>query len=271
MLLELLPFVFMMLVTGVVAGVIAGLLGVGGGIVIVPVLDTALSVYGVDPAIRMHVAVATSLACIVLTSIASAKAHHARQAIDLQVVKFWAPAIVVGAIVGSLIASQIDGTMLSIIFGIVAILAALKMASPYNDIILMDDVPKGIFTPIAPFLIGSLSSMMGIGGGTFTVPILTFMNKPIHQAVATAALFGLFISIPGTLGFVISGLADPRLPPGSIGYLNIIGFMLISPVSLCFAPLGVKLAHQMNKRQLSIVFGSFLLIVGCRMIYRAIA
>lgn len=259
----------MMLATGMIAGVIAGLLGVGGGIVIVPVLDTALSLYGTDSAIRMHIAVATSLTCIILTSIASAKAHHAKQAVDRAVVKLWGLAIAIGAIVGAIIASQVDGTILSIIFGVVAILAALKMISPYNDIVLMNDVPKGTLAPVTPLMIGTLSSMMGIGGGTFSVPILTLMNKPIHRAVGTAALFGLFISIPGALGFVLSGFGDPRLPPGSIGYVNLIGFMLISPVSIWFAPIGVKLAHQMTKKQLSLVFGGFLLVVGCRMIYRA--
>ncbi len=268
--LDLLPLVGMMLATGVVAGILAGLLGVGGGIVIVPVLDTALGFYGVDSAIRMHVAIATSLACIVLTSISSAKAHHAKGSVDLGLVKRWGPFIFVGSLLGTVAAAYIDSMTLSAVFGGVALIVALKMLLPLGDVTLRDDVPRGVMLAFPPTMIGGLSSMMGIGGGTLSVPVLTLLNQPIHKAVGTAALFGLFISVPGTLGFIFSGLNDARTPAGSLGYVNLIGFALISPVTVWCAPIGAKIAHKLSKDQLSKVFGAFLLIVSARMLYRVL-
>ncbi len=270
MLLAILPFVVMMIVTGAVAGILAGLLGVGGGIVIVPVLDFALGVYGVDNSIRLHIAVATSLACIILTSISSTKAHHAKGAVDFNLIKVWGPAILVGAFLGAIAASYVESQVLSLLFATVALMVAIKMTLPLDHISLTNDLPKGFTAPIAPFVIGGLSSMIGIGGGTLSVPTLTLMNQPIHRAVGTAALFGLFISLPGAIGFIISGIGDPRLPLGNFGYVNLIGFALISPMTVLMAPLGAKIAHNLNKRQLSLIFGSFLFIVATRMIYRTL-
>lgn len=265
---NVLPLVAIMIATGVVAGILAGLLGVGGGIVIVPVLDTALGFYGVDNEIRMHIAVATSLACIVLTSISSSKAHHAKGSVDFSLVKVWGPAVFVGSLIGSFAASYVDSQVLSGIFGIVALIVALKMLLPMDDVNFSNDVPKGVAAPFPPVVIGGLSSMMGIGGGTLSVPVLTLMNQPIHKAVGTAAIFGLLISLPGALGYVVSGINDPRLPTGSLGYVNLIGFALISPITVWFAPVGAKIAHKLDKRKLSMLFGGFLLIVAARMIFR---
>lgn len=265
---NVLPLAGMMIATGIVAGVLAGLLGVGGGIVIVPVLDTALGLYGVDSEIRMHIAVATSLACIILTSISSSRAHHAKGSVDFSLVKVWGPAVFVGSLIGSFAASYVDSQVLSGIFGIVAFIVALKMLLPMDDVNISQDVPRGIVAPVPPVVIGGLSSMMGIGGGTLSVPVLTLMNQPIHKAVGTAAIFGLLISLPGALGYVISGIGDPRLPAGSFGYVNLIGFALISPITVLFAPIGAKIAHKLDKRKLSMLFGGFLLIVATRMIFR---
>lgn len=265
---NVLPLVGMMIATGVVAGLLAGLLGVGGGIVIVPVLDTALGIYGVDSEIRMHIAVATSLACIILTSVSSSRAHHAKGSVDFSLVKVWGPAVFLGSLIGSYAASYVDSQVLSGIFGIIALIVALKMLLPLDDVNLSKDVPRGIVAPVPPLVIGSLSSMMGIGGGTLSVPVLTLMNQPIHKAVGTSAIFGLLISLPGALGYVVTGIADPRLPVGSLGYVNLIGFALISPITVLFAPIGAKIAHKLDKRKLSMIFGGFLLIVAARMIFR---
>ena len=270
-LMELAPLALAMLLTGAVGGILAGLLGVGGGIVIVPVLDTALGMQGVDPAIRMHVAVATSLATIIPTSISSSRAHRAKGAVDLPLVKFWGPYIFCGALVGSLLAAEVDSTALAMVFGLVALLVALKMMFVKADFHLTRQVPRGAVGPLSPLCIGSLSSMMGIGGGTLSVPVMTLMNQPIHKAVGTAAVFGFLISLPGALGFVVTGWGDARLPPGSLGYVNLIGFALISPVTVMTAPLGAKLAHRLSTRQLSLAFGAFLLIVSVRMLMRAVA
>jgi uncharacterized membrane protein YfcA len=259
-----------MLGTGIVGGILAGLLGVGGGIVIVPVLETVLGLLGVPVEIRMHVAVATSLAVIIPTSISSARAHAGRDSVDFELVKRWAPFILFGAISGIMIASHVNGVVLSAVFGIVALLVAVKMAMPLDDVTLTSSVPRGIATGIIPAAVGTVSTMMGIGGGTLSVPALTLMNTPIHRAVGTSALFGLLISIPGAIGFAISGWSNELLPAGSVGFVNLIGFAVIAPATVIAAPLGAKIAHALSRRNLSLLFGLFLLLVSARMIYRAL-
>lgn len=259
-----------MLITGGLGGILAGLLGIGGGLVIVPVMEAALSFLGIDEAIRMHVAVATSLATIIPTSIASSRAHHRRKAVDIALVRRWAWFVLAGALVGTLIASSVDGSVLAAVFALVTLLVAVKMMLPLEGRTISAEVPRGTLIPAIPTGIGAVSSMMGIGGGTLSVAALTLFNQPIHRAVGTAALFGLVISIPGTVGFMITGFNDLRLPPGSVGYVNLIGFALISPMTFLAAPMGAAIAHRMSRRRLSLLFGLFLLFVSARMFYRAI-
>lgn len=258
-----------MLGTGVIGGILAGLLGVGGGIVVVPVLELVLGMLGVPVEVRMHIAVGTSLAVIIPTSISSARAHHARGAVDADLAKRWAVFIFTGAILGTVIASQVGGVVLSVVFGVVALLVAIKMAMPLDEKTLADEVPGGLVTGLIPTTIGTVSTMMGIGGGSLTVPALTLMSTPIHRAVGTSALFGLLISIPGAIGFVIAGWGNENLPAGSLGFVNLVGFALIAPVTVLAAPLGAKLAHALSRRNLSLLFGVFLLIVAIRMLFRA--
>ena len=260
-----------MLATGCIAGVMAGLFGIGGGIVIVPVLDTVLGFLGTDPEIRMHVAVATSLATIIPTSISSARAHHRRQSVDLKIAKRWAIWIFIGSIAGAFAASQLHSNVLAIIFATLALLIAVKMLFWPESRNLTEDVPNNWLMPVIPTLIGGLSSMMGIGGGTFSVMTLTMFGVPIHRAVGTAALFGLVISLPGTLGFIVTGYSDARVPAGSLGYVNLIGFALIAPATVLAAPLGARLAHAFSARKLSMAFGFFLIIASLRLFYRAFA
>ncbi len=259
-----------MLATGCVAGVLAGLFGIGGGIVIVPVLEGALGVLGVDPAIRMHVAVATSLATIIPTSISSARAHHRRGAVDLDIVRRWAIFILLGALLGAWIASQLHSRVLALVFASLALLVALKMIFMADSRNLTDDIPRGPWVPVIPAFIGCASSMMGIGGGTFSVMTLTLFNQPIHRAVGTAALFGLVISLPGTIGFVITGFNDARVPVGNLGYVSLIGVALIAPASVLTAPLGARIAHAFSARRLSLLFGAFLIVAAARLFYRAL-
>jgi uncharacterized membrane protein YfcA len=265
---QLLALAAAMLATGLIGGVIAGMLGVGGGIVVVPILDAALGFLGVDPAIRMQVAVATSLATIIPTSISSSRAHRAKGAVDGELVRRWAVAIFLGAIAGTLIASHVHSIVLSGVFAVVAFIVAAKMLLPLDHVTLAQDVPRGIAAQAMPLAVGTTSSMMGIGGGTLSVPLLTLVNYPIHRAVGTAALFGLLISIPGTIGYILGGWGDPRLPMASLGYVNIIGFLLIAPMTWISAPWGAALAHRLSKRQLGVAFGIFLLIVALRMAWR---
>ncbi|MGH7027093.1 sulfite exporter TauE/SafE family protein [Brevundimonas sp.] len=266
---DLLTLTAMMALTGAVGGVLAGLLGVGGGIVIVPVLDLVLASMGIDSSVRMHVAVATSLATIIPTAISSSRAHHAKGAVDMAQLKRWSVAIFLGAIAGVLIASRVTGDVLSAVFGVIALLVAIKMLLPLEGKHIAEAIPGGPGGQVLPFAIGGFSSMMGIGGGTLSVPTMTLFNFPIHRAVGTAALFGLLISVPATIAFVITGWNVPDLPPGSLGYVNLIGLAIIAPVSFFAAPWGARLAHALSKRHLSILFGLFLAVVSARMLIRA--
>ena len=259
-----------MLATGVIAGVLAGLFGIGGGIVIVPVLEGALGFLGVDPAIRMHVAVGTSLATIIPTSISSARAHHARRSVDVDIVRRWAVFVLIGALLGAWIASQVHSRVLAIVFATLALLVAVKMVVLPESRNLTEDVPRGPLVTAIPTAIGCFSSMMGIGGGTFSVMTLTLFNEPIHRAVGTAALFGLVISLPATAGFMLAGWGDVRVPPASIGYVSLIGFACIAPATFLTAPLGAKIAHGFSEKRLSMLFGAFLVIASIRLFYRAL-
>lgn len=258
-----------MLATGTVAGVLAGLFGIGGGIVIVPVLETALGFVGVDPAIRMHVAVGTSLATIIPTSMSSARAHHMRKSVDVDIVKRWAVFVLLGALLGAWIASRVHSDVLAAVFATLAFLVALKMLFMPESRNLTEKVPHGPLVPVIPTAIGCFSSMMGIGGGTFSVMTLTLFNEPIHRAVGTAALFGLVISLPGMLGFAAAGWGDPRIPTGSIGYVSLVGFACIAPATVLAAPLGAKIAHAFSAKRLNMLFGAFLIFASIRLFYRA--
>lgn len=267
---DLLLLALAMLATGAIGGVLAGLLGIGGGIVIVPVLDAALQFLGTERSIRMHVAVATSLATIIPTSLASSRAHYRRDSVDVPLVRRWAPFVLVGSIAGTWIASGVDSSVLSAVFATVAFIIGVKLVLPMHDRRLTQDVPRGWLIGGVPLTIGAVSSMMGIGGGTLSVAALTLFNQPIHRAVGTAALFGLVIALPGTAGFMLAGYGDTRLPPGSVGYVNLVGFALISPTTVLAAPLGAAIAHRLTQRRLSALFGLFLLTMSFRMAWQAL-
>ena len=266
---ELIPLIIAMLLSGCVAGLFAGLLGVGGGIVIVPMMEIALSIIGVDPSIRMHIAVATSLAVIIPTSISSARAHHHRKAVDVALVRSWAIYVLVGALAGTFVAAQVHSRVLAAVFALFAFLISMKMIFRREDKALVDDVPGSFLTNLIPTGIGFFSSMMGIGGGIFSVMILTLFGKSIHKAVGTASLFGLFIAVPGALGFVYAGWGNPMLPPLSLGFVSVIGFALIAPATVMVAPIGARIAHGLSQRQLNLIFGLFLLVAAIRMMTRA--
>lgn len=266
---ELASLIVAMLLCGAVGGVLAGLLGIGGGIVIVPVLEAALAFVGVDAAVRMHIAVATSLATIIPTAVASARAHHRRESIDFGLVRYWSPWIIVGALLGNVIAANVSGDFLAAVFAVVALLVAIKMTLPLDDKHLAQDVPRGWIGPVIPAGIGSVSTLMGIGGGTLSVTTMTLSGRPIHLAVGTASLFGLVIAVPATVGYVIAGWGNPLLPAASLGYVNLLGLVAIAPATVLFAPLGARIAHAISRRQLSLLFGLFLLIAATRFGLRA--
>ena len=256
-----------MLGTGAVGGVLAGLLGVGGGIVIVPVLDYMLGVIGVDASVRMHMAVATSLATIVPTAVTSSRAHARRGAVDGELAAAWAIPIALGALVGTAIAARLSSAVLTAVFAVVALAIAMKMILPFDAWRLGARVPRGWRAAPIPISIGFVSTLMGIGGGTVSVPVMTLYGEPIHKAVGTAALFGLFISLPGTLGFLLAGAGASR-PWGTIGLVSLPGVLLIAPTTMLCAPLGARIAHALSRRKLAVVFGVFLGLVALRMLYR---
>ena len=264
----LLPLVATLLATGAVAGVIAGLLGVGGGIVTVPVLEYMLRFAGIAPEWRMHVAVATSLAAIIPTALSSLRAHHARGAVDWALVRSWCAPMLLAAFAGSLVGGQAKSTVLSAVFGAVALLVALKMLLPLEHLRICARPPRGIGGGAVGAAIGFVSAIMGIGGGTIGVPLMTLMDESIHRAVATASAFGLVIGLPGTLGYL---LARPpvAMPALTIGLVSVLGVLLITPGSMLTAPLGAHLAHRLSRRALSAAFGGFLLLVAARMLSRA--
>ena len=256
-----------LLATGVVAGIIAGLLGVGGGIVIVPVLYYMFTALKVDPSVLMHVAVGTSLATILATGASSAKAHYGRGSVDMDLLKRWWWAIAIGVVVGAILAGNISGGALTLVFGVVALAVSANMLLRKDGAALAEKLPGTPVKEVLGFLIGGISVMMGIGGGTLGVPTLTLFNYPIRKAVGTAAAIGLIIAVPGTLLSVYFGWYANDLPPLSVGYVNLIGFILIIPASTLTAPLGAKIAHAIDPSKLKLVFALFLGFTGLRMIY----
>ncbi len=264
---DLVIFAGALLAAGVFAGIIAGLLGVGGGIVAVPVLFHVFTLLDLDKAIVMHLAVGTSLAIIIPTSISSLRSHFKRGAVDMSLLKAWAPAMIGGVILGSILAGFANSTFLIAVFASVALLVAANLAFGRPDWRLGERMPSG---PRAHFMagtIGGLSTMMGIGGGTFGVSVMTLFGYPIHRAVGTAAGFGVLISLPGTIGFIVNGLGVPDRPPFSLGYVNLVGFALLASASVVSAPLGVWLAHSLNRTALLRAFALFLFLTSMRMFW----
>ena len=266
----LIALVAVLAASGLVAGFAAGLLGVGGGIVTVPVLEYSLRFAGVPEEYRMHVAVATSLAAIIPTAISSARSHHARGAVDWDLAKRWAVPMVLAAFAGSLLASHAPLVVLAGIFGSVALIIALKMLLPLDDLRVTDQVPRGFVGGLIASAIGGISAVMGIGGGTLAVPTLNLCGYPIHRAVGTAAFFGLLISVPGTLGYLLAR-PETGLPWLTVGFVSIAGLAVIGPGAMFTATLGARAAHALSRRRLAQAFGLFLLFVGTRMLFRAFA
>jgi uncharacterized membrane protein YfcA len=250
---------------GLIAGTVAGLLGVGGGIVLVPVLYQTLGLLGIDESVRMPLAVGTSLATIVPTSIRSTFSHHARGAVDWDVLRTWAAPTVAGVLLGTWIASLIGSTGLTLVFALGALVLGLFMALGREEWRLGHELPRGPAMWVLAFANGSVSVLMGIGGGTFGVTAMTLYGAPIHRAVATAAGFGVIIGLPGALGMIFNGWNEPGLPPLSLGYVNLVGLALIVPATIVAAPWGVALAHRLSRRTLRAAFGIFLCLTALRM------
>jgi uncharacterized membrane protein YfcA len=267
---DLLFLTGILLAAGVFTGLTAGLLGVGGGIVIVPVLFHLFTSIGIHPDVRIHVAVGTSLATIIATSFSSLRAHHKRGGVDIALVRAWGPAIFIGVLIGSFLAGHVKGPVLMTVFATVGLAVALHMAFNNPAWTLATSLPSGMKKQTLAGTIGMISAMMGIGGGTLSVPVLTLFGYPIHRAVGSAAAIGLIIGIPGTLAFVATGWNVPGRPPYSLGYVNLLALVLILPTSMYFAPVGARLAYTLNTRNLRRAFAIFLAFTALRMFYSII-
>ncbi len=257
------------ILSAILAGIMAGLLGVGGGIVLVPMLFWLLSFTDFPPELFMHMAVATSLATIMFTSVSSARAHNRRGAVDTNLLKLWAPAMVVGALSGGLVSRYIDAGGLKAIFGFIALLVSINMARP-KPLVLRDSLPEHKIVHVAMSgVTGLFSSLMGIGGGTLSVPILSAFSVEIRRAVGTASAFGVVIAVPAVIGFVVSGWGVEGRPPLSLGYVNVAAALVILPFTVGFAPVGARIAHAVETKWIKRVFALFLFITAIRMLLSA--
>lgn len=253
------------LIAGTLTGLFAGLLGIGGAAISVPVMYEVFRVLGVPDEVRIQLCVGTALALIVPTSIRSYFAHRAKGAVDDRILKIWALPIVVGVGIGSFIAYFASATVFKMLFVIFATLMALKLLFGRESWRLGQELPSTGAIAAVGLVIGTISALMGIGGGAYSVLFLTLYGVSIHRAVATSAGVGVLISVPGVIGYMIAGWPQQALmPPLSVGYVSFLAVLLFSPTSVLAAPYGAKLAHSWPRRRLEVAFAIFLLIVAVR-------
>ncbi len=267
---EYIWLLLLMLAIGAFAGVAAGLLGVGGGIILVPAYYYAFSSLGYESDGLMQICVATSLATIIVTSMRSVSSHHKKGAVEWEILRGWAPGIAMGAVLGVLLASGLKSQTMMLIFGMLGVSVGLYMAFGRSEWRLGSAMPTGLWRAVFSPVIGFLSVLMGIGGGSFGVPMMTLYGRPIHKAVATAAGFGLIIAVPSTIGFLLTGWGDPTAPPLTLGRVNIAAFAVTVSMTLLTAPLGVKLAHKLDPKPLKRVFAGFIILMALNMLRKAL-
>ncbi len=257
-----------LLAGGVATGLLAGLFGVGGGAIIVPVIYAVFGLMAVPEEVRMPLAVGTSLAVIIPTSIQSFRTHRSKGAVDEAILKLWGPTVVLGVVAGSFVAAYAPAALFKIVFVAVASVSAAKLLLGGDRWRLGAELPGPFPMRIIGLGIGAASSLMGIGGGQISNLVMTLFNRPIHQAIATSSGLGVLISVPGAIGYMLAGWSQmAKLPPLSIGYVSLIGLALIAPTSAFVAPYGARLAHRMPKRKLELAFGVFLVLVSLRFLW----
>src|SRR4051812_38743291 len=271
---ELSELALLLIGVGAVSGFLAGVFGIGGGAILVPVFYECFRLAGVPLEVRMPLCIGTSLAIIIPTSISSFRAHYARGAVDMAILRAWLLPLVVGVIAGSVTARYAPERLFKIVFVCVAWTAATRLILAREGWKFGGAFPEGLLMKFYGFVVGLLSTLMGIGGGLFLNLLMTFYGRPIHQAVATSSALAVLISIPGALGYIYAGWpAAAHYPdvaalqvPFALGYVSLIGAVLVMPMGLVTAPLGVKAAHAMSKRTLEVAFGCYLFIVGSRFV-----
>jgi len=251
---------------GALAGLLSGFFGIGGGNIIVPMLVILLSARGISADISTHVAIATSLASIILTSISSVYTHHQRQALDWELVKLFVPSVIVGSLIGTLIFVSADGRVLQVLLGVFLVITGLEM--------LLNKMPKTVKVEIKPKIltlygtgIGTLSAVFGVGGGMFTTPLLTNFGVGIHRAISVSAVSGFFIALCASVIYGSVNIPSPDLLTNNIGYIYLPAWIGIVIASVPFARLGALLVHQIDAGYLKKLFSLFLLFVGTRFIF----
>lgn len=267
---EFLPMLALILVIGAVAGVIAGLLGVGGGIVLVPAFYFAFEGLGYGTDGLMQICLATSLATIVVTSVRSVMGHHKKGAVDWEILRGWGPGIAIGAALGVVAASGLRNEVLMGIFGVLGLSVGLYMAFGRAEWRLGNEMPGRVGTLASSPILGFLSVLMGIGGGSFGVPMMTLFAVPIHRAVATAAGFGVIIAVPAVIGFLLTMGEGANRPPYTVGQVNLVAFAAVVAMTLITTPWGVKLAHAMDPKPLKRVFALFIMVMAVNMLRRSL-
>jgi len=264
---ELVWLAVAVMAAGVVTGLLAGLFGIGGGAVIVPVLFEVFRLLGVPEEVRMQLCVGTSLAIIVPTTVRSYRAHRAKGLVISAVMRSWAAPAVIGVAAGSVIAAFAPAQVFKLAFVVIAGVIAAKLLAGRETWVLGGSLPGRAAMTGCGFLVGFASSLMGISGGSLATMMMTLYGVPIHNAVATSAGLGVPITIAGTLGYLIAGLPHQALlPPLSIGFVSVIGVVMIAPISSWIAPLGARLAHVLPRRRLEIGFGLFLIAASLRFV-----
>lgn len=261
---ELITFALAIAAAGVVAGLLAGIFGIGGGAVLVPVFYQVFQLLGVDESVIMHLAVGSSLAIIIPTSIRSFTGHKAKGAVDMDVLRKFLIPVPIGVILASITAAYISSEALRIVFAVIMLLVAFRMLFNRESWRLGADLPGNPAISVVGIVIGYLSTLMGIGGGVLNNTFMTLFGRPIHQAVATSSGVGVLIAIPGTIGYIWAGWGNPLLPLASTGFINWIAVALIIPIAMIVTPYGVSIAHALSKRRLEVGFGLFCIFVSIR-------
>jgi len=260
-----------LLVAGLAAGFAGGVFGIGGGFVVVPALLLMLPLLGGEHSQYAHVAIGTSAATIIITSIRSVLSHHKRGSVDFEILKTWAPWVVLGDGIGVLLASHVDGRVLTLVFATGVLLMSVNFLVPkLGNRVISDQMPGGVTRVAIAGGLGTFSSLLGIGGGTIAIMVMTLCGRSIHRAVGTASGIGTLIAVPSAIGFAIIGLREPGLPWGSLGFVNLPATVAIASMSMLTAPLGVAAAHALQPAMLKRVFGIYLIVIALVMFHNAL-
>ncbi len=252
---------------GALAGTMAGLLGIGGGALIVPVLVIVFEMQHVDPSIMMQAALGTSLATIVFTAMSSVWAHQRRGAVNWTIFRRITPGIVFGGLLGTAIADVLASRTLHVMFVVFMFAVAAQFARGTTTTTAHRRLPGTFGMSVAGLVIGVASALFGIGGGSLSVPFMTWCSVAVRQAIATSAAIGLPIAVSSTVGYIVAGWGDPRLPPWSVGYVVLPAFLGVVVGSTVAAPLGARLAHRLSDVTLRRIFAAFVTILGVRMLW----